>query len=84
MLKAISLKKPIMGSTLSTGTWSALRKFLEGLGLSYQGNAIRDIRLDGNLVDGDLRLDASIGNLAGTKVQVAGILGGLERMPPAC
>ena len=81
------LKTPIMGSTSSTGTLSALSNFDADLrlrvgSLSYQGKAIRDVRLDGNLVDGELRLnDASIGSLAGTKVQVAGTLGGLERTP---
>ena len=81
------LKTPIMGSSSSTATLSALSNFDADLrlrvgSLSYQGKAIRDVRLDGNLVDGELRLnDASIGSLAGTKVQVAGTLGGLERTP---
>ena len=80
-------KTPIMGSTSSTGALSALSNFDADLrlrvgSLSYQGKAIRDVRLDGNLVNGELRLnDASIGSLAGTKVQVAGTLGGLERTP---
>ena len=74
-----------MGSTSSTGTLSALSNFDADLrlrvGSSDQGKAIRDVRLDGNLVDGALRFnDASIAVSLGLKFE-GQELGGLERTP---
>ena len=50
--------------------------------LTYQKTAIRDVRIDGTLVNGALTFrEASIRNLAGTSVQVAGTVTGLEGLP---
>lgn len=71
----------------SPGPLAALKDFDANLqlrlgNLTYRKTAIRDIRLDGTLVNGVLTFrDASIRNLAGTSVQLAGTVTGLEGIP---
>ena len=74
-------------SSASFGPLAALNAFDANLqlrigNLTYQKNAIRDVRVDGTLVNGALTFrNASIRNLAGTSVQLAGTVTGLEGLP---
>lgn len=74
-------------SSASPGPLAALNAFDANLqlrvgNLTYQKTAIRDVRFDGTLVNGKLTFrDASIRNLAGTSVQLAGTVTGLEGLP---
>ncbi|MGB0631204.1 MAG: AsmA family protein [Alphaproteobacteria bacterium] len=75
------------GNTASPGPLAVLNEFDANLqmrvgNLTYQRTAIRDIRFDGTLVNGALTLrDASVRNLAGTSVNLAGTVSGLEAIP---
>ena len=87
---------PSPGATASTpgqtrvsspGPLAALNGFDANLQLrigdiAYQKTAIRDVRIDGTLVNGALTFrDASIRNFAGTSLNVAGTVTGFEGLP---
>ncbi len=78
---------PVTAELSSPGPLAALNEFDANLQLrienvNYQKTAIRGVRVDGSLLNGKLTLsDASIRNLAGTRIRLAGTVSGQEGIP---